>query len=847
MYVDLLGKEAEKMKLKFNPQEAFASIINTFATFIILANGGSADIAAASGAALEGAIKGIEYKEDIKNKINSVVISSIEEACDGEFAFCEEWRVALEELFSEDMIFSSYLLSDNPYEVFEKAIEEVCGRFDNCDNSTLPVKDIVNKIINVANAKILQDEYLLGLYTYFESRMARENIQSLQKHMQELLIVLKDRNNHLDSESNIKKRSKNSAKIIADAFKMILFSEQGLEKRKTLEDVYVDSEFESETGHFDTFKELYDSIDDEENILIEGDPGLGKSSLVMFVANEYCREKLFVGKTVFFIRGKDLRNSKGDPIQDIVEHIGLSQSAYLKNTIVFLDAYDEISFVSKSTDQNNAYHRQLELDFPGEKLIITSRPDYIRGFCGTRVKIQRFSPKQREIFLDKYNSGKSIQEKLKEDFINSLTLDDDLYENGIEEIISIPMLLYLIAVNNIDISEISDKYALYEKVFGTQTRDGAIKRNRKITQNIWNQLYKLAMNIAHYMYMNGELYIENEQVINLIDNMHLGPVDTEILKNRFGIEIYLKGSEDRLFTYIHTSIYEFFAAKYICDELKGVFGRYLCNTEYDIHSVIVALNKIFNAKIFSPNIFLYIMENIQAGCFDFLFEKSIQVLYQLMKLLNQLLSTQIYQGNITDVPYIILMKNMLLWVFNVFSVFFGRLEIDDEPYWVEVNQDIISFLINSLEPNDYLLLAHLKLNKFIMQKTDFKKCYFIDNDLTNADFSYSYCNEITVVGQRFDNMRMRSVDLYNIVLENCSFENTDLRFSDMRSGIFDKVSFKGADMRAVYLDDASFFSCNFEGAHICIEDFENVKLEKTSLKNAILYEGSDPDEDIVLG
>lgn len=56
----------------------------------------------------------------------------------------------------------------------------------------------------------------------------------------------------------------------------------------------------------------------------------------------------------------------------MIEYIGLRYLADLKNTIVLLDGYDEISFVSRRADQNKAYYHRLELDYPGKKLIITS-------------------------------------------------------------------------------------------------------------------------------------------------------------------------------------------------------------------------------------------------------------------------------------------------------------------------------------------------------------------------------------------------------------------------------------------------------------------------------------------
>lgn len=89
-------------------------------------------------------------------------------------------------------------------------------------------------------------------------------------------------------------------------------------------------------------------------------------------------------------------------------------------------------------------------------------------------------------------------------------------------------------------------------------------------------------------------------------------------------------------------------------------------------------------------------------------------------------------------PYILQMKNMLLWIFNTFNVFFGRFEIEEEPYWVIVNPDIVAFLIRSMEDNDFLFLSRLDLTDFYMGKADLGHTYFIDVKLTNANFSYSF-------------------------------------------------------------------------------------------------------------
>lgn len=213
---------------------------------------------------------------------------------------------------------------------------------------------------------------------------------------------------------------------------------------------------------------------------------------------------------------------------------------------------------------------------------------------------------------------------------------------------------------------------------------------------------------------------------------------------------------------------------------------------------------------------------------------------------NQLLNASVCTRTIGAMPYVLQTKNMLLWIFNTFNVFFGRFEIEEEPYWVVVNPDIVSFLIRSMEDSDFLFLSRLELTDFHMEKTDFGHTYFIDVKLTNANFSYSFLNDIIVCGQHFDYMKMKSVDFYDTALNNCSFEYTDLRFSDYRDSILEKVSFKGADLRGIYLSDTFFFKCDFTGAHVFLSDFENVTMEECSFEAVVVHdESEDPNEDII--
>ena len=833
-------------KLSFHSKETFTSIVNAIAVSFIVAHGGNNEQAVAAGSVFESILNGFHLDKSISDQMESVIHSALDMAFKNDtYEMPVECKQQLkQELFSEKKI-QDYLNGTDQYGLLKEQIKLICSRFKECDTNTLPIEQIASDIVSELNHAILENHELTGRCTFQWIQKIHEDVAVSKKLLHELCIYFRNSCQYKPAE-DVHMLSRISAEKIAKYYSDILFADRESSVPKKISDVYIETGFESVNGAaFNDFDELYNTISGGGKLLIEGDPGTGKSTQVMSLADRYLKGEIFKGQKVFFIRGKDIRHSNGNVIEDMKKCTGVTEMEPLDDAVIILDAYDEISYVSQSTDQNKAYLRQLEFEFDTATLIITSRPDYIKGFSGEKVKIMGFNPYQRKLFLDSYNKGKGEEERLTDEFMEELTLEDSQYDDNISELLSIPMLLYLIAVKKVDISEISDRYTLYENVFGTNNTKGAIQNGRKLTQAMWTELYKLASNIAHYMYMSNELYINQDTILKMIDNMKLDNDATTMLKNRFGIEIYLKGTDDQLFTFIHASIYEFFAAKWICNEIKKLFAKHLYDN-YPVKDIIGDLNTIFNATLFNSAVFLYIMENIQDGYIDSVYQDDEAKLKKLLVLFNQLLNTSVCIKPIGTIPYILQMKNMLLWIFNTFNVFFGRFEIEEEPYWVIVNPDIVAFLIRSMEDNDFLFLSRLDLTDFYMGKADLGHTYFIDVKLTNANFSYSFLNDITVCGQHFDYMKMRSVDFYDTALNNCSFEYTDLRFSDYRDSILEKVSFKGADLRGVFLSDSFFFKCDFTGAHVFVSDFENATLEECSLENAILHdENEDPNEDII--
>lgn len=434
-----------------------------------------------------------------------------------------------------------------------------------------------------------------------------------------------------------------------------------------------------------------------------------------------------------------------------------------------------------------------------------------------------------------------------EDYITSLTKDDSEYEDDIYEVLSIPMLLYMIAVRNIDISQISEKFDLYELVFGSKGSAAIHTRgneNKRISSLIWENSYNLALSISDSMFFQNDPFISEASIISHIENMNLIKGTKDILKNRFGIEIYLSGSNS-VYTFVHRSIYEYFAAKSICRKIEKIIHQYSYG-QIELSQAVAALNRTFPADYYDESIFYYVMFAINKGAVvNLLEEDKTRCLAE--SLFHNLLTSQLCTSGNTAIPYIIRLKNMLLWVFNTFSVAFGMLEIDGNPHWIKIDHSTLKYILRLKEPEDTLFISHCDLKGIFLYKFDLGSVYFIDNDLNGAIFKEANCTQITSAGQAFINVSFHTADFWNANLSEFVFQKSDLRFADLRNATLCDADFQGADLRNAHFDGADLSGANFDGAHIYLEDFENAYFEENIFDKAIIYnpEDDDPNCDIL--
>lgn len=690
---------------------------------------------------------------------------------------------------------------------------------------------------NIANQTIVQIDRLNG-NVHFHGDVS---VSGKEKHL-----------SNEEKNAYAKSAALETAKMFSDMFYDYLFSEDEFVKKICLHDIYVKTGLISEIGEeFCSFDEITPSLL-HDGVLIEGEAGIGKSTLVKCLAHSYIKGDKFTDKNAYFIQGKDIRYSDGNPVSDILNLIGLDEISMLYGAVLIIDGYDEISYVSEDAESNKSYLDRLIFKLEGVSLIITSRPNYIKHSSLYKLCMTGLEAEGRLLFLQKYNSFRESKDKLDEIFVNTLCLENAEYEDGISEILSIPLFLYIIAVNKIDVSIIKDKYDLYELMFDSPDGSGFLSRRgaeiKSQSHVIRNEVYALTLKIAKSMLFSNSLYITENEILRWVENFNISEEKKRILKNRYGVELFLKGNRSNLYTFVHTSVYEYFAAKCICEELKALFVDYL-NGSFDLEYFRVKLIDIFPSYKFIEPISYYVMYSMKCEFFNSIFKQESESnfketnIHKITILLNDLLHSCIcdHQFDIRT-SFCVKLKNMYLWLYNSFAFLFGIYRMVDNGVlrYHNINTSILKYILRMKGENDYLYVARQNLRNIYLEKYSFSHVHFDENDFYGSSLSDSIFSESTIIVQKFERCLFLNTNFSDMKdLKNLSFVDVDLRFSDFSDSSLAMVVFKNCDMRMVNLTGTDLHGAIFENVYIFKEDLEDAIFDDNDINGFVFCDYSE--------
>ena len=544
-------------------------------------------------------------------------------------------------------------------------------------------------------------------------------------------------------------------------------------------------------------------------LLILGQPGIGKSTLITWIAANYRNKR---GDISVYQFASDLKNIdwENDNILNVILKTTGMRTEELENKVLILDGFDEMRIDGgRERILNQIYQGLAELSFIKHfSLIITCRENFVYELQKVEcdyITLQTWDNVQIHSFCRAYEkeSGQTISRRT----INKIL------EN--KEILGIPLILYMVLALNITIEENGSIADVYDQIFsldGGSIYDRCIKNSsfakpHRISEAvIKKQIHKISQKIAFWIFENNSEQafipqISYEKICNaVIDETE---EKNENVKKDFLIGNYFKlikhcegvGSDDLQF--VHRSIYEYFVSEY--------FFESICNiTEETV--VIGELATLLKDGRLTEQILEFIKYKFN--------RHSMQNLPYIIK--------NIFQIMLHDSMTYYLQErcnNVIEREINIFANMLEMVRLWNQSLGEPDNQ-IISYL-------QYNSRSKLNLQGIKLAYVNLRRVYLDGANLNDADL-----NGVNLEKSEMNGAKLREAQLNGANLQRADLGGADLIGAYLRNAHLDRANLKEADLSGADLIGAKFPNANLEGAELIRARLINADLRGAKLNNA---------------
>lgn len=488
-----------------------------------------------------------------------------------------------------------------------------------------------------------------------------------------------------------------------------------------------------------------------------GAAGVGKSSLM------YKFSTMFTENYIYYYSLKELiLNSEKKVHFFEMLNKALHLNSQSMNLILFLDGFDEIANL---LDEDEFIYDLTKYHDNNISIIFTTRPGYIfESLYGENIYpfikfgyIEPFQLKQVNNWLIKY---KRNNESVNDRTISSITAITE--KEKIFEIISIPIILYIITNQNIILSEITSVGQLYEKVFFNLTRDKSLYVKNKYI----NIHYNIAKEVAFIMYRHDWMSISE---IDIVKNLSV------IFDHTFYSSVYMNKIIEgtHMSEFVHKSIQDFFAAKWIWEQLYDKL-----NTDEFIYELL-SVKKIssdmldyilFFSSKYNPN---DIKSRIVIIVNNFIMHNSF---FNMSSSLDEYIKTT-YE----------FLENLFTIYYKIFNKTFD-----------------IRLLTTKKEMIKLLKLVSVNSNEFIAKIKITNEDLFINNNVDEYNLSENILygctfKKIFVNTLRFNNSILLECKWGKSNINNLLFENSDIQCMDLSNLSANYIEIKNSNALNIYI------------------------------------------------
>lgn len=561
-------------------------------------------------------------------------------------------------------------------------------------------------------------------------------------------------------------------------------------------------------------------------LFLLGQPGQGKTSFCYKLIYEYLEANHGLPNIpIYFVKIRDLisKDFIDDTFNTINKHLVQNINFEEDNCILLLDGLDEAYMAGglNDIDLKNLYDRlnKTTQQNTNLKIILTSRLNYLKI---NEPCLDKSLVCQLDILND--SQILAYAEKFKKfypnnNFLNKISkiLSERKYIH-IKELLQQAVLIYFIAIADIDIEGKDSRTNIYDKIFDSLAKRSwdkqrgqldYIKPKVKEDYKLYTKYLKAYIrNIAFEIYQSPNLYITLDKLSDLPstkqfikkcfnEDLFKSKEDIKEINKYLLISFYFQEAKNNKTTetaieFFHNSLWEYLTAEYMWEANKNLILKKDEDDEYENISKEIyfnLLNTLIDQKEFDGAVkenLSYIIENETKEIKEAIFNQSIKNFYKLSE--DDFLLEYSKKDNQLSVIKKVVSVFDLFWNFLFFSNFnletkittnssINRLLFIFSRYRVMNIKNIIfkgdlsrfTFLLHSnVKNSEFNQLYELRymieseITNSILNDCSFGKCTIIDNTFTNVTFNNcKFYGKNDLNNNKFINVKFVNVEVFS--------------------------------------------------------------------------------------
>lgn len=554
----------------------------------------------------------------------------------------------------------------------------------------------------------------------------------------------------------------------------------------------------------DLFSEYIGENRDNRMLLVLGQPGIGKSTLITWLAANFYNysDKILVYKFAYDLKNIDWHS--GDfLVAEIIKTLDISYDS-LDGKLLILDGFDEISTRGSRVEILNYLFQKMikENNVSKFSVIITCRENYIENLESIRFKyitLKTWDEKQIKSFC------KIFQKKAKNNVSENTIMK--LVENN--AILGVPLILYMIVALNISVEKEGSIVDVYDKIF---TIDGGIYdrciNNKNFAEphrisNLKKQIHQISRDIAIRIFENNPVgsYISKEEYhiicSNVIQKFDRKEEDIQadfLIGNYFTSVKHCEGIDTEQLYFVHRSIYEYFVVEAMYSSIENAMIKLTDESQEELAEKIVNYLK---QGIISNTIGEYLQYKLLKFYNSFCNEKGDKFYLWWEGTVEKLISNgMFYYTQKNGQQYKNILDKEILCFLNLIKILRLVLKTSKREYILKSVDKV------QLEKYIRFTLTQCRMERRVgMEILNLSKIFLEGVNLSGAD--------------------IKMADLKRANLKGVDLSDTDLSGADL----------SGVDFREVNLENANLFGANLTGANLT-----STNLSWTNLNDTIFDE-----------